>query len=133
MFVCLSWADLQVSLELKSWVFDEMSFCTDWLYFHFWKLLLLAELMLFLSPFSKFTDGAERLLTESELLRDVDCCGPGSWASLLVTSQTLLTEASFRDCAFIFPSRRVHIWVQMCVCTRCGRASWYSECNLSPH
>lgn len=51
MFVCLNRADLQVSLELKSWIPDEMSFCTDWLYFHFWMLLLLAELMLFFASF----------------------------------------------------------------------------------
>lgn len=93
-----------------------MSFCTDWLYFLFWMLLLLAELMLFLPPFSKFTDGLQRLLTENRLLPNVDCYGPGSWASLLVTSQALMIETSFRDCVFVFLSRRSLIWVQVCVC-----------------
>lgn len=35
MFVYLNWADLQVSLELKSWIPGAVSFCTDWLHFHF--------------------------------------------------------------------------------------------------
>lgn len=69
-------------------------------------LLLLAELMLFLPPLPKFTDGLERLLTESGLLPDVFCCGPGSWASLLVTGQTLLIEASLGDSIFVSSSRR---------------------------
>lgn len=60
-------------------------------------LLLLAEMMLFLPLLSKFTDGLEHLLMESGLLPDVDCYGPGSWASLLDTSQVLQIEASFRD------------------------------------
>lgn len=81
-------------------------FAQIWLHFHFWMLLLLAELMLFLPPLSKFTDGLERLLTESGLLPDVDCCGPSSWASLLVTGQTLLIEAFFRDCILVSSSRR---------------------------
>ena len=74
-----------------------MFFCTDWLHFHFWMLSLLAELMLFLPHLSKFTDGLEHLLSQSGLLPNVDCYGPGSWDSLLVTSQALLTETSFRD------------------------------------
>lgn len=90
-----------------------MSFCTDWLYFLFWMLLLLAELMLFLPPFSKFTDGLQRLLTENRLLPNVDCYGPGSWASLLVTSQALMIETSFRDCVFVFLSRRSLISIQL--------------------
>lgn len=97
MFVYLNWTDLGVSLKLKSWIPDAMFFCTDWLHFHFWMLSLLAELMLFLPHLSKFTDGLEHLLSQSGLLPDVDCCGPGSWDSLLVTSQALLIETSFRD------------------------------------
>lgn len=125
MSVYLNWTDLRISLELKSWIPDAVSFYTDWM------LSLLAELMLFLPPLSKFTDGLEHLLTQSGLLPDVDCCGPGSWTSLFVTSQALMTEASFRDCIFVSPSRRSLIWVQGCVCVVGGGASWLSGYCLS--
>lgn len=87
----------------------------------------------FMPPLLKFTDGLKRSLAESGLLPNVDCCGPGSWASLLVTSQALLIEASFRDYRFVSPSRRSLIRVQMCVRGWCGGASWLSGCYPSPH
>lgn len=133
MFTCSDSADLQVSLELRSRIPDEMSFCTDRWSFHFWMLLFLAELMLLLPPFSAFTDGLECLLADSGSLPSVDCWGPGSWASLLVTSQALLIEASFRDRTFAFPSRMGLIWLQMCVRTWWGGAPCLSGCYLSPH
>ena len=94
-----------------------MFFCTDWLHFHFWILSLLAELMLFLPHLSKFTDGLEHLLSQSGLLPDVDCCGPGSWDSLLVTSQALLIETSFRDqVSVLLPGRVSFEFRCLCVC-----------------
>ena len=92
-----------------------MFFCTDWLHFHFWILSLLAELMLFLPHLSKFTDGLEHLLSQSGLLPDVDCCGPGSWDSLLVTSQALLIETSFRDQVSVLLPGRVSFEFR-CLC-----------------
>lgn len=62
--VYLSWTNLQVSLARKGDISDEMSFCTDWLHFHLWMLLFLAELILILSPLLKITDGLEHLFIE---------------------------------------------------------------------
>lgn len=79
-------------------------------------LLLLAGLLPFLLPLSKFTDGLEHLLTDSGWLPSVDCCGPDSWASLLGTSQALLIETSFRGLNTVSLSWKSLIIVQVCVC-----------------